>query len=130
MSLEKIRVSKKGRDQLMTLKRRTGIEHWNVLCRWALCVSLAEPTKPRQDKITGDSPVEMTWYTFAGEYEQLYLGLLRERCHRDGLGVDPDTIAQQFRIHLHRGISYLVGDSSRKTLPLFLAQALPDQRSG
>ena len=46
MAIEHIRLSQQARDQLITLKRRTGIAHWNVLCRWALCRSLAEPAPP------------------------------------------------------------------------------------
>ena len=36
--------------------------------------------------------------------------LLRYRCHDDGLPLDEESLAQQFRLHLHRGIGYLVGD--------------------
>ncbi|OYV86815.1 MAG: hypothetical protein B7Z73_11110 [Planctomycetia bacterium 21-64-5] len=37
----------------------------------------------------------------------LYLALVKERCERDGHGCDDETVARQFRLHLHRGISYL-----------------------
>lgn len=37
-----------------------GIPHWNVLCRWALCRSLAEAAPPPVLKLTLDSNVEMT----------------------------------------------------------------------
>ncbi|MCG8367337.1 MAG: DndE family protein [Pseudanabaenales cyanobacterium] len=29
------------------------------------------------------------------------------RCHNDSFGTDPDTLAYQLRLHLHRGIGYL-----------------------
>ena len=45
----------------------------------------------------------VTWATSSGH-------LLRLRCHNDGLPLDEETLAQQFRLHLHRGIGYLVGD--------------------
>ena len=67
MAIEHIRLSQQARDQLITLKRRTGIAHWNVLCRWALCRSLAEPAKPPAIKLTLDSNVEMNWRTFGGD---------------------------------------------------------------
>ena len=38
-AIDHIRLSQQAKDQLIKLKRVTGIEHWNVLCRWALCVS-------------------------------------------------------------------------------------------
>jgi DNA sulfur modification protein DndE len=110
MPLEHIRVSKAARDQLVTLKRRTGISHWNVLCRWAFCRSLAEPAVPPTVRLAADSSVEMTWKVFAGAYGDELWALLRLRCHRDGFDLDEETLAQQFRLHLHRGIGYLVGD--------------------
>jgi DNA sulfur modification protein DndE len=112
MSLEHFRVSQQAKDQLVRLKRWTGIENWNVLCRWAFCVSLAEPTVPPKAKIPADSSVEMSWKVFGGIYQDTYLALLKERCHRDGLGTDENTLAAQFRLHLHRGISYLAADRS------------------
>lgn len=109
MAIEHIRLSKQAKDQLIKLKRVTGIEHWNVLCRWALCLSLAEQSVPATSKIPADSNVELSWKVFGGRYADLYLALVKERCVRDGLGTDPDVVAQQFRLHLHRGISYLFG---------------------
>src|SRR6266487_4398335 len=106
MSLDHIRVSQQAREQLIQLKRRTGIKHWNVLCRWAFCVSLAEPSPPAVTKIPADSTVEMTWKTFGGPHADLYLALLKQRCHQDGLSTDDDTIATQLRLNLHRGIGY------------------------
>tara|TARA_B100000446_G_scaffold160898_1_gene160062 strand:- start:30 stop:404 length:375 start_codon:yes stop_codon:yes gene_type:complete len=116
MAIEHIRLSQQAKDQLIKLKRVTGIEHWNVLCRWALCLSLAEQSVPPQSKIPADSNVEMSWKVFGGRYADLYLALMRERCVRDGLGADPDTVAQQFRLHLHRGISYLAGNKDLRKI--------------
>lgn len=110
MTIEHIRLSQSARDQLVTLKRRTGIAHWNVLCRWAFCRSLAEPAPPPTVKLTLDSNVEMTWRVFAGEHGDALWALLRYRCHVDGLELDDETLTNQFRLHLHRGIGYLVGD--------------------
>jgi DNA sulfur modification protein DndE len=110
MAIEHIRLSQTARDQLVTLKRRTGIAHWNVLCRWAFCRSLAEPAVPPATKLVLDSNVEMSWRVFAGDHGDLYWALLKFRCHNDGLGLDDETLVNQFRLHLHRGIGYLVGD--------------------
>ena len=109
-SVEHIRLSQQGRDQLITMKRRTGITNWNVLCRWAFCLSLAEPSVPPSTKIPADSNVEMTWKVFGGEHHELYWALLKQRCRTDGLGTNNATLAAQFRLHLHRGIGYLAGN--------------------
>jgi DNA sulfur modification protein DndE len=110
MPIEHIRLSRAARDQLVTLKRRTGITHWNVLCRWAFCRSLAEDAPPPAARLAADSNVEMNWKTFAGAHGDELWALLRHRCHRDELPLDDETLATQFRLHLHRGIGYLVGD--------------------
>lgn len=110
MTIERIVLSKDAKDQLLKLKRNTGIKHWNVLCRWAFCTSLAESSVPPPAKIPADSNVEMTWKVFGGAHHELYLALLKARCRRDGLGTDEETLAAQFRLHLHRGIGYLFAD--------------------
>lgn len=114
MSIEYVRLSQQAKDQLIRLKRSTGIQNWNVLCRWAFCVSLAEPTKPSMVTIPADSSLEMTWKVFAGEYQGTYLALLKERCHRDGLPVSNETLSTQLRLHLHRGIAELAADRQIK----------------
>lgn len=110
MSIEHIRISQQAKDQLIRLKRRTGIQNWNVLCRWAFCISLAEPTAPPTAKILADSSVEMSWKVFGGPYHEIYLALLKERCKRDRLGTNNEVLATQLRLHLHRGIGYLAAD--------------------
>ena len=112
MAIEHIRLSQQAKDQLIKLKRVTGIEHWNELCRWGFCVSLAEQSVPPAMRIPADSNVEMSWRVFGGRYSEIYLALLKERCVRDGLGTSSDVLAQQFRLHLHRGISYLSGNKN------------------
>ena len=124
MPIEHVRVSQQARDHLIKLKRWTGIQHWNVLCRWGLCVSLAEPTMPSPVKIVADSSIEMTWRVFGGPYGDIYLALLKERCHRDGLGTTDEVLAIQFRLHLHRGIAYLAADRSIRHIA-DLVQRLP-----
>lgn len=108
--IETIRVSEKAKNQLITLKRRTGIQNWNTLCRWALCLSLQEKSEPPSEDIPSDSSVEMSWKTFAGGEEAIYLALIQVRAYHAGIPLNKDSINAYFRIHLHRGISYLFGN--------------------
>jgi len=107
MIIKQIRLSNQAKEQLIRLKTRTGIPQWNILCRWALCLSLKEPTPPTPIEIPADSNVEMSWHVFGGEHNELYMGLLKQRCVRDRLETDPETLNRQFRLHLHRGIGYM-----------------------
>ncbi|MBD2137340.1 DNA sulfur modification protein DndE [Anabaena sp. FACHB-1237] len=114
--IERIRLSQTAKDQLLKLKRNTDIEQWNILCRWAFCRSLAEPTPPTSVPIPQDSNVEMTWRVFAGEMGDIFLLALKQRCHNDGLDINRETLITQFRLHLHRGIGYLAGDANIKKI--------------
>lgn len=107
MSLKQIRLSSQAKEQLIRLKMRTGITQWNILCRWAFCLSLQQPTPPTPVDVPADSNVEMDWQVFGGEAHELYMALLKERCEQDGLGTSEDILSRQFRLHLHRGIGYL-----------------------
>ena len=107
MSIKQIRLSNQAKEQLIRIKTRTGIQQWNILCRWAFCLSVKERTPPTPIDIPADSNVEMTWQVFGGEHNELYLALLKQRCKNDSLGVDADTLGKQLRLHLHRGIGYM-----------------------
>lgn len=124
MAIEYIRLSQQAKEQLIKLKRITGIEHWNVLCRWAFCLSLSEPNAPSPAKIPADSNVEMSWKVFGGQYSDLYMALLKERCVQDGIGTDPEVLGQQFRLHLHRGIAYLAGNKNLRDINSFISLAV------
>ena len=91
MSIKQVRLSNQAKEQLIRLKTRTGIQQWNILCRWALCLSLKELTPPTPIDIPADSNVEMTWQVFGGEHNELYLALLKQRCTNDGLPLDTTT---------------------------------------
>jgi DNA sulfur modification protein DndE len=115
--IETVRIDERGKSQLITLKRRTGLKNWNVLCRWALCASLAETSVPVAQEAGDPSNVEMTWQTFAGRNGDLFAALIAARCEADGLPTDRETLSEQFRLHLQRGLTYLVGHDGTRTLP-------------
>ena len=124
MTIETIRINAQGKEQLSRLKRQTGIEHWNILCRWAFCTSLAEPTVPPTKAFGGEPAVEMTWRVFGGRQHEIYFALLKQRCKRDGFGLDDVTLNEQFRLHLHRGLSYLASDRQIRSISHLVQKAL------
>ena len=123
-----IKLSQTAKDQLTKLKRFTKIDQWNILCRWAFCRSLAKPTIPSPVPIITDSNVEMTWRVFGGELADILIIALKQRCHNDNLGTDKETLATQFRLHLHRGIGYLAGDQTIKKIEDLIDVAIHPQR--
>lgn len=128
MAIGYVRLSQQAKEQLIKLKRTTGVMHWNVLCRWAFCLSLAESSVPSIVKIPADSSVEMDWKTFGGEHHELFYALLKQRCQRDGLGTSDEVTAAQFRLHLHRGIGYLAADKKIKNISDLVKRSVSDVR--
>ena len=111
-----IKLSQTAKDQLTKLKRSTKIEQWNILCRWAFFRSLAETAPPSIIPIPADSNLELTWKVFGGDLADISVLALKQRCYRDGLEITPEILSQQFRLHLHRGIGYLAGDSNLRKI--------------
>jgi DNA sulfur modification protein DndE len=116
MSLENIRLATPSKDRLVWLKRTTGITQWNVLCRWALTLSLADASTPLVKDVVTDSNVEMSWKTFAGQYGDIYLALLKQRCVTDGLEPTDENVSKTLTIHLARGIGYLGAHKEMTTI--------------
>jgi len=124
MSLDHIRLSAQAKEQLIRLKRATGIKNWNVLCRWALCLSLADRTPPTDKKIVTDSSVEMSWKIFGGPHQEVYLALLKQRCKEDLKDTSSEALAHVFKLHLHRGIAILAGDRTIKSISSLLSRSV------
>ena len=72
----------------------------------AFCLSLAEPSIPDPQRFPEEDR-EFNRYTLLGEYDALFVALLRERCRGDG--VDLSRMADYFRAHMNRGIALLQG---------------------
>lgn len=105
-----IRLSEQAKDQLIKLKRLTGIKQWNVLCRWALCTSLADPTPPLVRTVRADSNVEMSWKTFSGSCDVAFQALLKSRMHLAGENFD--SVSELTAAHIHRGVGMLAGSDT------------------
>jgi DNA sulfur modification protein DndE len=81
-------------------------------------------------QVPADSNVEMSWKTFAGHWGDELWALPRMRVHAESLPLDEDTLASQFRLHLHRGIGYLVGDPQVTSIAGLLSLALEPENGG
>jgi DNA sulfur modification protein DndE len=106
--MDRIKLNASAKNQLVTLKRRTGIEHNNALCRHALCISLANPSVPPLEAYSFGGGIEIDWRTLTGGQDALYLNLLAVRIISEGKKVSEELIRQTFVQHVHRGLSYLV----------------------
>lgn len=124
MIIKQVRLSQQAKDQLSRLKGKTGIKNWNILCRWALCYSLSEKTLPTDISVASDSNLEMSWYTFGGDYYEVYEALVKAWCINMGLPTDNATVTKYFRLNLERGIAHLSGTGFIKSIDDLLGLAV------
>lgn len=106
MKLNRVRFCDEADQRLRLLKARTGMSA-NLLCRIGFCLSLADPLIPQADDYPEDSRREIERGTLTGQYDALFLALLRERCLRDGATPDEGTLEAQFHAHMNRGVLLL-----------------------
>ena len=131
MILRHIQLSQQEKDKLIRLKGKVNIKNWNVLCRWALCVSLADPSVPFGPDIPSDSNIEMSWQTFGGDHQEIYDAIFRQRCLMDDIEDKPEAIAKYFRLHLNRGINHLASKNGPHNAQELLALiCMEENRNG
>lgn len=118
MIIDRVRLTAAARNQLIALKRKTGVEHYNVLCRHAFCLSIANPSIPPIEDFNYNGGIDIDWRVFTGGHEALYLNILLLRMHHDNFSIDETMVRQMLALHLHRGLSYM---SSRKEDDLLIA---------
>ena len=106
--IERVKLSAVAKQQLITLKRRTGIDHYNVICRHALCISLANDARAAVENIQFSNGLEIDWEVMAGNAAETYLNLLIIRSITDEGNSETATVRQTLTTHVHRGLSYLV----------------------
>ena len=111
-----IRFSEQTKDQFIRLKRATGIKTWNILCRWALCVSLSESEQLVDAPDGGDSAIEMRWDVFGGEFQHIYYALLVHKCKEAGLEINDRNISRLARQHIQRGANILTNKNKITSL--------------
>lgn len=101
MNLNRLRVCEEADLRLRHLKARTGLTP-NILCRLGFCLSLNDPTPPDPELYPEDGPREINRWTLTGQWDSLFVALLKERCAQDNLG--PEAYEAQFRAHINRGV--------------------------
>jgi DNA sulfur modification protein DndE len=105
--LDNIRISENAKTKLIRLKARTGIQNWNIICRWAFAVSIADKNKITAHKQSGWSNVEMSWRTFGGIYEDVYWALLVKSANDADAGTELSDLVHHLHLHLERGLATL-----------------------
>ena len=105
MQFSRIHTSQRCRGILSNLKIKTGLTP-NILSRFGICLSLKDPSVPNPEEFD-ELGTEFLPLVLFGEHEKLFLALMIDRLHRDGL--DPEKYLNiMLRAHLNRGVYSLV----------------------
>ncbi len=105
MQFSRIHTSQRCRGILANLKIKTGLTP-NILSRFGICLSLKDPSVPNPEEFD-ELGTEFLPLVLFGEHEKLFLALMIDRLHRDGL--DPEKYLNiMLRAHLNRGVYSLV----------------------
>lgn len=114
--MERLRLSATARNQLIALKRRTGIEHNNALCRHAICLSLANSSTPPNEDFNFSGGIEIEWRVLTGGQDALYYNLLMVRLLEEGENPTEEAVRKAALLHVHRGLSYLMSRQEKDLL--------------
>jgi DNA sulfur modification protein DndE len=87
------------------LSQRTGLKP-NLTCRLGFCLSLEEAGLPTTEEFGGRGAREFNWSTLFGQWDTLFVALLKQRLHQDGLDPESD-LEEQLTLHLNRGVFLL-----------------------
>ena len=105
MQFSRIHTSQRCRGILANLKIKTGLTP-NILSRFGICLSLKDPSIPNPEEFD-ENGTEFLPLVLFGEHEKLFLALMIDRLHRDGL--NPEKYLNiMLRAHLNRGVYSLV----------------------
>lgn len=138
MKVRNIRFSVKTRNQLVRLRRKTGIPTYNVLCRWALCHSLSGSKMQQSQKSKSnntsdtmlDHPSEeenalaIDWQVLGGEYCDVFVAVIKQNCMEKGLVITPEEVYNQIKQHIENGIKQLVANDDLNSIESLLPTVL------
>ena len=74
-NIDILRTSMNVKNSLTRIKSITGISNWNILCRWAFCLSVKQTSLPREveEKLDG---IEIDYDVLVGKNKSIYTQLL------------------------------------------------------
>lgn len=101
LKFTRFRLSEEATKAAENMKMRTGLTP-NILCRFALMYSINEPRIP-DPSLFDSNGMEINRFTLLGEWDSLFIAIMKERCLTDGLNLEKDLFPQ-FRAHIHRGL--------------------------
>ena len=105
-TIDILRTSSNVKSSLTRIKTITGISNWNIICRWALCLSLKQTSLPREveEKLDG---VEIDYDTLVGKNKSIYTQLLINNLVTHKVALDKKNLTKYLYAHVNRGVNII-----------------------
>ena len=106
LTIDILRTSSNVKSSLTRIKTITGISNWNIICRWAFCLSLKQTSLPREveEKLDG---VEIDYDTLVGKNKSIYTQLLINNLVVHNVAVDKKNLTKYLYAHVNRGVNII-----------------------
>ena len=118
LTIDILRTSSNVKSSLTRIKTITGISNWNIICRWALCLSLKQTSLPREveEKLDG---VEIDYDTLVGKNKSIYTQLLINNLVAHKVVVDKKNLTKYLYAHVNRGVNIIYTNKLKDISGLF-----------
>ena len=105
-TIDLLRTSASVRNSLTRIKTITGIPNWNIICRWAFCLSLKQTSLPREvdEKLDG---IEIDYDTLVGKNKSIYTQLLINNLISHKVEIDKKNLTKYLYAHVNRGVNII-----------------------
>ena len=117
-TIDILRTSSNVKSSLTRIKTITGISNWNIICRWAFCLSLKQTSLPREveEKLDG---VEIDYDTLVGKNKSIYTQLLINNLVTHNVAVDKKNLTKYLYAHVNRGVNIIYTNKLKDISGLF-----------
>ena len=117
-TIDLLRTSANVRNSLTRIKTITGIPNWNVICRWAFCLSLKQTSLPREvdEKLDG---IEIDYDTLVGKNKSIYTQLLINNLISHKVEIDKKNLTKYLYAHVNRGVNIIYTNKLKDISGLF-----------